>query len=105
MLEEPGKQGTSEVQNICRFNLTWHRVTASTSFMLNIFVLLFADTTPQMVGFRTPLSSSQAKMNSSDTNTTIILPNYYFGRYGLLRALKSNTTRAGYIKLQVGFAY
>ena len=69
----------------------------------NFFVLLFADTTPLMVGFRTPLSSSQAKTNLSDTNTTTILPNYYFGKYGFLRALKSNTTRAGYIKFQVGF--
>lgn len=66
--------------------------------------LLFADTTPLMVGFRTPLSSSQAKTNLSDSNTTIILPSYYFGKYGYLRALKSNTTRAGYIKFQVGFA-
>ena len=74
------------------------------TLMLSIFVLLFADTTPLMVGFRTSLSSSQAKTNLSDTNTTIILPNYYFGKYGFLRALKSITTRAGYIKFQVGFA-
>jgi len=69
-----------------------------------IFVLLFADTTPLMVGLRTSLSSSQAETNLSDTNTTIILPNYYFGKYGYLRALKSNTIRAGYIKFQVSFA-
>lgn len=68
------------------------------------FVLLSTDSTPQMVGFKTPLSSSQAKMNLSDTNKTIILPNYYFGNTGRLTAVKSNTTRAGYIELQVRFA-
>ena len=44
-------------------------------------------------------------MNLTDTNKTIILPNYYFGNYGQLMALKSNTTRAGYIKFQVRFVY
>ena len=82
----------------------WVRRWSIKTFMFNIFVLLFADTTPLMVGFRTQLSASQAKTNLSDTNTTIILPSYYFGKYGFLRALKSNTTRAGYIKFQVGFA-
>ena len=74
-------------------------------YLIFFFFLLFADSIPQMVGFRTPLSSSVAKMNLTDTNKTIILPNYYFGKYGLLMALKSNTTRAGYIKFQVRFTY
>ena len=72
---------------------------------MNTFVSLSADSTPQMVGFRTPLSSSQAQMNLRDTNKTIILPNYYFGKTGVLMALKSNTTHAGYIKIQVRFVY
>lgn len=82
-----------------KFPYRWTKKASTTS---KIFFFRSSDSTPQMVGYKTRLPSSEPKFNLSDANKTIILPNYYFGKTGRLVAVKSNTTRAGHIELQVG---
>ena len=72
-----------------------------TKSVTRIFGVSSADTYPLTVGFETVFSSSQNKMSLKDANKTIILPDFYFGNSGVLMALKSEVSAAGYINFQV----